>query len=154
MNVLEQIILNPSLISVLIAWNLAQFLKIPVQFMITHHWDWDLFHSSGGMPSSHSALISAAAASIGLFNGFDTPAFTIAFATALIVIYDAAGVRRQAGYHAEKINLIIEELFSGQPLSEESLKEVLGHTPRQVFVGTVLGIIIALIVRLLWRTGY
>jgi acid phosphatase family membrane protein YuiD len=152
MNILLQIIHNPSVICILIVWNLAQFLKIPVQYMISHRWEWDLFFRPGGMPSSHSALVAAAATSIGLFNGFDTPAFTIALATAMIVIYDAAGVRRQAGYHAEKINLIIAELFSGQPISEERLKEVIGHSPRQVFVGTVLGILIALVMRLLWRS--
>ena len=150
MSPLAQIIHNPAIICMFIAWNLAQLLKILVQYMVFHRWDWSLFFSAGGMPSSHSALISATAISIGLFYGFDTAAFTIALATAMIVIYDAAGVRRQAGVHAEKINIIISELFSGQPISEEHLKEMIGHTPRQVLVGTTLGILIAVLVRLVW----
>jgi len=69
----------------------------------------------------------------------------------MIVIYDATGVRRQAGIHAQKINMIIEELLSGKPLNQEQLKEVLGHTPREVAAGVLLGVIVSLIVFGLWN---
>ena len=83
--------------------------------------------------------------SVGLFAGFDTPAFAIAVAVAMVVVYDAAGARREAGKHAERINILIEELFSGQPISEKQLKEVIGHTPTEVIAGVLLGIATALV---------
>ena len=98
------------------------------------------------MPSSHSALVAAAAHAVGLYFGFDTPLFGVAVVLAVIVIYDATGVRRQAGKHAERINAIIENLASGKPHwheTQEELKEVLGHTPMEAMAGMLLGIFIA-----------
>jgi uncharacterized protein len=135
----------------LLAWSLAQLLKVPVYYLITRRWNWGLWFSAGGMPSSHSALVVATALSVGLFDGFDTPDFAIALALAMVVIYDAAGVRRQAGIHAQRINFIINELLARHPISEEHLKEVLGHTPRQVIAGTIIGIMIPTIVAWLWK---
>jgi acid phosphatase family membrane protein YuiD len=83
--------------------------------------------------------------SIGLFTGFNTPVFALAVALTMIVVYDAAGVRREAGRHAERINILIEELFSGQPISEKQLKEVIGHTPLEVIGGVLLGMVVALL---------
>jgi hypothetical protein len=90
------------------------------------------------------------AVAIGLFSGFETPAFAVSLAMVMIVVYDAAGVRRQAGIHAQKLNLMINELFSGHPISQESLKEVLGHTPRQVIAGIFLGILVPVLIYFLW----
>ncbi len=87
---------------------------------------------------------------IGLYEGFDTPVFALAFAIAMIIIYDAAGVRREAGRHAQKINALIEELLAGHPISEKRLKEVLGHTPPEVIGGIILGVILAVGLWLLW----
>jgi acid phosphatase family membrane protein YuiD len=92
----------------------------------------------------------AATLSTGLYYGFDTPVFGLAVAITMIVTYDAAGVRRQAGVQAEKINQLFTELFAGEPLSGETLKEVIGHTPRQVFAGIILGLLIGWILWLLW----
>ncbi|HSV86594.1 MAG TPA: divergent PAP2 family protein [Levilinea sp.] len=139
------------LLSGLITWWLAQFLKAPIGYMITRRWNWALWFSSGGMPSSHSALVTAMATAIGLWTGFDTPAFAVSLALAMVVIYDAAGVRRQAGIHAQRINHLINELFSGQPISEVHLKEVLGHTPRQVLGGVLLGILVPSLIYWVWR---
>jgi len=150
-NVLYELILNKVLISAIIAWSLAQWIKLPIEYFLTGRWNWSLLFSTGGMPSSHSALVSGASFAIGLFYGFDTPIFALALVTSMIVLYDAAGVRRQAGLHATKINHLINEFFKGHPISEEQLKELLGHTPRQVLVGTLLGILIATIVWLIWR---
>ena len=142
---------NPVLVCSLIAWALAQTIKIPLEFIHKHRWNWALLFSSGGMPSSHSALMISASLAIGLFHGFDTPLFALSVALAMVVIYDATGIRRQAGLHAQKINILINELFSGQPVSEKQLKEVLGHTPREVLGGTILGIVVTLIGWLLMR---
>jgi hypothetical protein len=94
------------------------------------------------MPSSHSTLVTALGLTIGLEYGFDSPVFAVAFVTGAIVIYDATGVRRAAGEHARVINRMIADLVEGHPLKEEELKELLGHTPRQVFVGVIFGFIV------------
>lgn len=143
--------INPMLVCSLTAWFLAQFLKVPVEYLQTHKMNWGLWFSSGGMPSSHSALVVSTMLAIGLYTGFNTPAFAVAVALAMVVVYDAAGVRRQAGIHAQKINLLINELFSGQPISEEQLKEVLGHSPMEVFGGTFLGLVVTLIIWAFWH---
>lgn len=142
----EDLVNNRIFITAILAWSLGQFLKVPIEYLTKRRWNWALWFSSGGMPSSHSSLMVATTLSIGLYDGFDSPLFALAFAVSMIVVYDAAGVRRQAGYHAQKINLLFEELFSGHPISQERLKEVLGHTPRQVLGGIILGTLIALIV--------
>lgn len=103
------------------------------------------------MPSSHSALVTAAAHGIGLTSGFGTPLFPLSAALALVVIYDATGIRRQAGQHATIINAIIKDFLEGHPArSQEKLREVLGHSPLEAFIGTVLGIAVAQIVYRLW----
>lgn len=142
---LNDLLSNQILWATISAWALAQLLKPAFEFFETRRWSWGLWFSSGGMPSSHSALVCSAMLSVGLFAGFDTPAFAIAVAVAMVVVYDAAGVRREAGKHAERINILIEELFSGQPISEKQLKEVIGHTPTEVIAGVLLGIATALV---------
>jgi acid phosphatase family membrane protein YuiD len=102
------------------------------------------------MPSSHSALVSAAAHAIGLTEGFDSPIFALAVAIAMVVIYDATGIRRQAGRHAEIINAMVKDLVEGHPLRQEQLREVLGHSPFEAFVGLVMGILIAQLTIMLW----
>ena len=139
MNAWEQIISNRMLMDTLTAWLLAQFLKVPIHYFKTGQRRWALWFSVGGMPSSHSALVTSAALSIGLNEGFNTAAFTIALTLAMVVVYDSMGIRRQAGFHAQQINMLVEELLSGHPVSEKRLKEVLGHTPREVIGGVVLG---------------
>lgn len=141
---------NPVFLSAMLGWFLGQFLKVPIEYLLKRRWNWALWFSSGGMPSSHSSLMVSTTLSIGLYYGFGSPLFALAFAISMIVVYDAAGVRRQAGYHAQKINLLFEELLSGRPIPQERLKEVLGHTPRQVIGGVILGVLIAFMVYGLW----
>jgi acid phosphatase family membrane protein YuiD len=141
---------NHVLIAGFISWILAQSLKLPIDYCRTHRWNWALLFSAGGMPSSHTALMISTTLAIGLYQGFDSSLFALAVAMTMIVIYDAAGVRRQAGIHAQKINLLINELFTGQPITDTRLKEVLGHTPREVFGGAILGIVDTVIVYLIW----
>ncbi len=141
------------LISALLGWFLAQAVKPFIHYARTRRWNWGMWFSAGGMPSSHSALMSATTLSVGLFEGFASADFAISMAITMIVIYDAAGVRRQAGIHAERINRMINELFAGQPITDKQLKEVLGHTPRQVIAGVFFGMAIALVVWLLFKAA-
>jgi acid phosphatase family membrane protein YuiD len=126
-----------------IAWAIAQVLKIPMEYFKTKKWNWSLLFRPGGMPSSHSALVTGIAHAIGLHEGFNTPIFALAATLAIIVVYDATGIRRQAGIHAALINAMIDDLTSGHPLKGEQLLEVLGHTPIEAFAGVLLGLIVA-----------
>ena len=138
------------LVAGIMGWFVAGILKVPIHYIIKHQLDWGLIFSTGGMPSSHSALVTATTLAIGLFTGFDTPAFAVAFALTMVVAYDAAGVRRQAGMHAQRINMILNEFFAGKPLSEQQLQEVLGHSPFEVAMGVVVGLVVAIATWLLW----
>lgn len=144
---------NPVFIGCLIASLLAQVLKLPLEYLRTKDWDWSLIFGTGGMPSSHSAVVTAAAAGVGHYAGFDTPLFGLAFAIASVVVYDATNIRRQAGFHAQQINRIIEEIFAGKvkPVEEfDELREVLGHSPAEALGGIVLGIIVSWITWQIW----
>ncbi len=136
---------NRILLSAFLAWSLAQVVKVPLTFIQRGEWDWSLVFSAGGMPSSHSALVTGVSFGIGLQHGFDSALFAIASVVAMIVIYDATGVRRHAGDHARVLNLMIDELLTGHPLAERELKEVLGHTPREVLGGVALGILVSVL---------
>ena len=98
---------------------------------------------SGGMPSSHTSLVVGLATSVALTHGLGSSLFVSCLSFALIVMYDAAGVRRHAGKQAEVLNALVEDYFQGHPVSEQELKEVLGHTPLQVAMGALLGIVVA-----------
>lgn len=130
---------NVPLVAAGTAWVLAQIVKVPLDYFFTREFNWHLLLSAGGMPSSHSALVTGLAWTIGLEYGFDSPVFAVAFVVAAVVIYDATGVRRAAGEHAQVINRMIADLVEGHPLKERELKELLGHTPRQVFAGIIFG---------------
>ena len=132
------------------AWLLAQVIKIPLDFLYTRRWNWALLLSVGGMPSSHSALVTSATVAIGLYHGFDNPLFALGVAITMVVTYDAAGVRRQAGIHAKRINLLFEELLRGHLVDQKELREVLGHTPLEVTGGVLFGIVVAIVMWLIW----
>lgn len=136
---------NHALMTLALAWILAQILKPPVEYLRQGTWNWGYLFSAGGMPSSHSALMVGATVGIGLHEGFNTSIFALAVAATMIVIYDAAGVRREAGRHAEKINILINELLAGHPISDRNLREVLGHTPMEVLGGIFLGLVVGLL---------
>jgi len=142
---------NQVLIVALSAWLLAQVLKPPFEYLRTRHWSWAAIFDAGGMPSSHSALIVSATLALGLFHGFDNPLFGLGVALTMIITYDAAGVRRQAGIHAERINLLFQELLRGHMWDENELREVIGHTPLEVIAGGLLGLLTAILVWLAWR---
>jgi acid phosphatase family membrane protein YuiD len=141
---------NKVLIAGLSGWLIAQVLKIPMEYLRSRRWLWTMVLAAGGMPSSHSALMVASTLAAGLYYGFDSPIFALGVAITMIVTYDAAGVRRQAGMHAERINVIFDELLHGHILSEKDLREVLGHTPLEVAGGIFLGLIVATVQWLIW----
>jgi len=149
MNILD-VFQNRALVTGLIAWGLAQVIKIPLEYLQTHRWNWALLFSVGGMPSSHAALLTSVTHAIGLHYGFDNPVFALGVAITMVVIYDAAGIRRQAGVHAQRINVIFDELLRGKPVEQKDLREVLGHTPLEVTGGILFGIAVATLVWLIW----
>ena len=120
---------------------LAQFFKVIFNLFITGKIRFGIMFETGGMPSSHSALITGAASGIGYELGFDSSIFALAVAVALIVMYDASGVRKSAGFQAAEINKLSKKL---DPQSEVFLKETLGHTKIEVMVGSLLGPLITL----------
>ncbi|XP_021822876.1 uncharacterized protein LOC110764257 [Prunus avium] len=139
---------NLPLISAFLACALAQFLKLFTSWYKERKWDSKRMLDSGGMPSSHSATVTALAVAIGLQDGAGGPAFAIALVLACIVMYDASGVRLHAGRQAELLNQIVYELPPEHPLSSvRPLRDSLGHTPLQVVAGAVLGCIVAYLMR-------
>lgn len=144
------ILSNPVLIAGFTSWVLAQLIKVPWNYLSTGKWDWVLLLRAGSMPSSHSALVASVAHASGLFVGFASPLFALALTLAAIVIYDATGIRRQAGKHAEIINRIVRDTVKGKRTREKQLKEVLGHTPLEALAGTLLGIMVAQLIWLIW----
>jgi acid phosphatase family membrane protein YuiD len=131
----------------LLAWIVAQLLKLLINLLMEKSWDFNLLTSSGGFPSSHTAIVSALAIGIGKAEGWNSSLFAIAAALAVIVMYDAAGVRRAAGNHARIINYLVEWLRQNQMdnRQEERLKELIGHTPFEVFGGALIGCAIGLV---------
>jgi acid phosphatase family membrane protein YuiD len=150
MNLLD-VFQNKALVAGLIAWSLAQIIKIPLDFFRTRRWNWALFFTTGGMPSSHSSLMTATTLAVGLYYGFDNPVFALGVAITMIVTYDAAGVRQQAGIHAKRINVLFEELLHGHPINQRDLREVIGHTPLEVAGGILLGLIVATGQWIVWQ---
>jgi len=138
----NELMRNTSLTTPLLCWAVAQVLKVVYHLTAQRKLDLRLLTSAGGMPSSHSAFVSALATAVGIREGIDSSAFAICVVFASVVMYDAAGVRRAASRQASILNRILDELFRGQPLSEERLLELIGHTPIQVVVGAAIGIVL------------
>jgi len=127
----------------LAACGLAQFSKLLFELIFKQRWRPSVLLETGGMPSSHSALVTGTAAGVGLQLGFNDPVFALASTMAFIVMYDASGIRRSAGLTAAKVNQILKD-NSNEVSSEITLKESLGHTKIEVLVGSLLGPIVAL----------
>jgi len=135
---------NRHLLTAVAAMALAQILKVLFDRWRTKSWTKALFFSTGGMPSSHSALAVALAVSIGINEGFGTPIFAMAAVLALVVMHDAQGIRRAAGKQAEAINFLFSKLEDQGIRLDTKLKELLGHRPIEVFAGAILGLLVAL----------
>ena len=149
---LMDIFQNRILIAGCVAWVGSQAAELVIHALINKRVQWDRMFGDGGMPSSHSATVTAVATTTGLMCGWDSPMFAIACILALIVMHDAMGVRQETGKQAKVINSMLELFESmgrGDLTPEETLKEFVGHTRRQVFVGAALGIVIALLMDLI-----
>jgi acid phosphatase family membrane protein YuiD len=145
-----------TLLSPLLAMVLAQAIKIPIYFFISKKWMWSLFFSTGGMPSSHTATVIALTTAVGMAEGWDSNLFVICLVFSAIVMHDATGVRRHAGYHAQILNQLLHDFnqllvslkksSSGElnHYQRRKLKEILGHKPIEVFCGALFGAAIAL----------
>ena len=127
------------------AWALAQFIKVFIGLIRKKEIDLRYFISSGGMPSAHSATVSALATSVAILEGIGSAVFGVAVILAIIVMYDAAGVRRSVGRQSAVLNRIIAELRDRRPIAEleHNLWVFIGHTPFQVIVGSAMGIVVA-----------
>ena len=128
---------NPFLLTGIGSWFVAQVLKTVVHCIIYKKLDFQRLIGDGGMPSGHSATVSSLATICGLSFGFGSVEFAITAILAIIVCHDATGVRRETGKHAEILNELLKSLETGEPVD---LKELVGHTPVQVFAGILIGI--------------
>lgn len=145
MDVLIQIFTNKYIYIPLLTWFFIQLFKVIWDLVETKKFNFKRILGAGGMPSSHSAVVMALATLVGKNVGFDSPVFALAVIFAFVVMYDAAGVRRAAGKQAKLLNKIVETKgLTGVEVSER-LVEVLGHTPLQVIVGALIGLVAGLI---------
>ncbi len=136
---------NKILITTICAWLIAQTIKVIIGVFREKKFDFRWFVGTGGMPSSHAAGASCLAMACGLDYGFDSASFAIASSFALVVMFDAQGVRRATGRQARILNKITEDIYWKGRIKENQLRELIGHTPVEVIMGFLLGIIIALI---------
>ena len=147
MEILKDFFRNQVLWTCVLSWFVAQALKILFTLFMERRLDLMRIVGLGGMPSSHSAVVCALATATGRVLGFDSVEFAICAMFAMVVMTDAAGVRRAAGKQARQINRIVEDMIqSGHGLTYETMKELLGHSPFEVAVGAALGVLIAWIV--------
>ncbi len=135
---------NPLLASVA-GWVLAQTIKVSIGVISKRRFDFKWFVGTGGMPSSHASGVSALAAAVGLSAGFDSAVFAVAAIFAFVVLFDAQTVRRASGKQAELLNKIVDDIHTRKHFQEERLRELLGHTPIEVWSGAIIGILTALL---------
>lgn len=138
--------INKYLVIPAFMWLSIQIFKVIYDLIKTKKFNFKRILGAGGMPSSHSAVVTSLATLIGKYEGVNTSIFALSVIFACVVMYDAAGVRRAAGKQATLLNKLVETKGLNGVQVQEKLVEVLGHTPLQVFVGAVLGIAVGLIV--------
>lgn len=148
-NLFSELLSNKILIAAIIAWVISQVLKTLIHLVMHREFSTERLLGDGGFPSSHSATVTALATMIGLTEGFGSPIFALSAMFAVVVMHDARGVRLETGKQAKAINELsdmIDTLMGEDQPTEDKLKELVGHTPLQVFSGLVLGIIVAVAV--------
>ena len=146
MNIFDDIINNFALMCSLLGWLIASVAKIIIGCVKEKRLDFRRIYGSGGMPSSHSATVSSLATAVAKTDGLRSTSFALAFMFAFIVMYDATGVRRAAGEQARILNQLVHNLAENKPVYlKKKLKELIGHTPLEVVVGSLLGILIGLV---------
>jgi acid phosphatase family membrane protein YuiD len=136
---------NHVLMVTLLAWAFAQTIKVSLGVLRTKRFDFRWFIGTGGMPSAHAAGSSALAVVIGLDYGFGSVLFALAAVFAVVTMFDAQGVRRSSGKQASILNKILDDIYWKGKIEEDRLKELIGHTPIEVFMGSVIGILLAII---------
>lgn len=136
---------NKVLWAALAGWFIAQLIKMVRSLVTNHKLDLSYMVSSGGMPSAHSALVTAMATAVGRLEGLGSPVFALAAIFASVVMYDAAGVRLAVSMQARILNHMIDDFFHERGLQAKRLRELIGHTPREVLAGAVLGFVVGLI---------
>ena len=142
---LENFLSNTPLIAAILGWAIAQVLKVVIESIMAKEFTWERIFASGGMPSSHSAFVTALSTVIGMEYGLGSVYFAFSAAFSLVVMYDACGVRRAVGEQAKALNRIIGALKENSTIGQETaLKEILGHSPFQVAMGFVLGLAIGI----------
>lgn len=141
---------SPWFWSAFLSWVIAQTIKMTRGYFKTGHVDFQYLLSTGGMPSAHSAMVCGLFTSFGLTLGFNHPLTMLAVGFASVTMFDAASVRRAAGHQARVLNIMIEELFKQHKLRHVHLKELLGHTRKEVFAGMFTGIVVAIVVCQFW----
>ncbi|MHB8611131.1 MAG: divergent PAP2 family protein [Candidatus Dormibacteraceae bacterium] len=133
------------LLAPLVAWGIAQAAKVILTSMHQRKLNLRVLAETGGMPSSHAAIVMGMTTAVGKYAGVSSAAFAIALIFSFVVMYDAAGLRRAAGRQAAILNRLVEDLVHMRGMQEQRLRELLGHTPVEVLVGAVLGIAVGLI---------
>ncbi len=145
-NSVFSILQNKVFLTTLIAWVAAQTIKILINSVKEKRFNFRWLVSTGGMPSAHSAGVMSLATAVGIQEGFDSTVFIATLMFALVIAFDAQGVRRATGQQAEILNKILEDIYWRRKIQEDRLKELIGHTPFEVLVGSVIGIVIATLV--------
>ena len=135
---------NKVLMAAILSMLLAQLIKFVIALINSKKPNLKILTSTGGMPSSHSSLVVTLAVAVGFEKGVTSIELAIAVVFAMIVMYDAAGIRRAAGKQAKVLNKMIDNMDQGKEIKEEHLKELLGHTPIEVLAGVALGVVVAL----------
>jgi len=138
---------NKMFITTIAAWVIAQTIKVIIGVIRQRKFDFRWFVGTGGMPSSHTAGASCLATAIGLTRGFDSVYFALAASFALVVMFDAQGVRRASGRQASILNRIMDDIYWQGKMKEGRLRELIGHTPTEVIAGFLLGVTIAVVAR-------
>jgi acid phosphatase family membrane protein YuiD len=129
----------------LVAWAIAQVLKVGLTSVRERRLNLRVLAETGGMPSSHAAIVMGLTSAIGRLNGVTSAPFAIALIFSIVVMYDAQGVRRAAGRQAAVLNRLVDDMFSLRQFKDDRLRELLGHTPFEVLVGAALGVAVGLI---------
>jgi len=147
---LEAVLANKALWVPAVAWCLAQILKVVVQSIKARRLSFSYLTTMGGMPSSHAAVVCALATTIGIVYGVGSAVFAISVFFAIVVMYDAAGVRQTVSTQSTMLNRILEELFKNNPEFQQRLRELIGHTKWEVAAGAILGILFAFLLAWNW----
>lgn len=136
---------NRVFLSVVVAWICTQGVKVALGIIRERRFNFKWLIGTGGMPSTHAAGVASLTTAVGLTSGFGSTLFIITLIFALIIMFDAQGVRRSAGKQAEVLNKIVEDIYWKRGIDQERLLELIGHTPVEVFVGGLIGIVVAVL---------